>query len=195
MSASKETGGTNGPQEMKRSSRIGEAWGSPRWRCCLAPRTDFAFVVIEASPRYKRPDRRREKTETVKLESVIQIDAPPDVVWAVTVDLERWPEWTPTTQSVKRIDRGPLDIGSAAIVKQPGLPEARWVVSAITPGERVTRETRIRGIRMIATHQINATPTGAQSVLRVELRGLVARLLWPLIGRSGDDLWSRKTQA
>ena len=28
----------------------------------------------------------------MKLESVVQIDAPPNVVWRVTMDVERWPE-------------------------------------------------------------------------------------------------------
>lgn len=133
----------------------------------------------KSSPRCER--RHELVRAAVKVESVTQIDAPPELVWGVTVDLERWPEWTPTTQSVKRMDQGKLNIGSAAIVKQPGLPEAKWVVTAITPGECFTWETRIRGIRMIATHQITATHRGAQCVLRVELSGLVARLLWPLL--------------
>lgn len=115
------------------------------------------------------------------LESVIQIGAPPHVVWAVTQDLERWPQWTPTMQSVKRVDQGPFDVGSTALIKQPGLPEAKWVVTALAPGERFTWETRVRGIRMIATHEITATEHGTRSVLRVEMAGLVARLLWPLL--------------
>jgi uncharacterized membrane protein len=117
----------------------------------------------------------------MRLEDIIRIEASPEVVWAVTEEIECWPEWTPTMESVKRIDQGQFDVGSAALIKQPGLPEATWVVTALTRGERLTWESRIRGIRMIAIHEIRAAETGTQSVLRVEMSGLVARLLWPLI--------------
>lgn len=125
----------------------------------------------------------------MKLENVIQIDAPPDVVWATTVDVERWPEWTPTVETVKREDQGEFAVGSAALIKQPGLPEARWVVTSLTPGERFTWETRVRGIHIIGTHEIRTVPKGSESVLRLELSGIVVWLLWPLIrSRSGKAL-------
>ena len=118
------------------------------------------------------------------LENVICIDAPQSVVWTVTMDIERWAQWTPTVTRVKRLDSGPLTRGSAALIKQPGLPEAKWVVTALIPGERFTWETRIRGIRMIATHELSTQETKTQSLLRVEMSGIMARLLWPLIGFS-----------
>jgi uncharacterized membrane protein len=115
------------------------------------------------------------------LENVIRIDAPQDVVWNVTVDVENWPQWTPTVKSVKRLDEGPFACGSAALIQQPGLPEAKWVVTALISGERFTWESRILGIRMIGTHELSTKDTGTQSALRVEMSGIVARLLWPLI--------------
>ncbi len=124
----------------------------------------------------------------MKLENVVHIDAPQEVVWAVTEDIERWPEWTPSVESVTRIDHGQFDVGSAALIKQPGLPEAKWFVTAFTRGERFTWESRVRGIQMIATHEIRAAASGTQSVLRVEMSGLVAVLLWPLIRFSARRL-------
>lgn len=117
----------------------------------------------------------------MKLRHVIHIDAPPDVVWAVTEDIERWPEWTPTVNSVKRLDQGEFDVGSTALLRQPGLPEAKWVVTALIRGAQFTWESRIRGIRIIATHEIIATETGTQSTLHIDLSGPVVFLLWPII--------------
>jgi len=117
----------------------------------------------------------------VRFENVIRIEASPEIVWAVTEEIERWPEWTPTMASIKRLDQGRFDMGSRARIKQPGLPEATWVVTALTRGERLTWESHMRGLRLIATHEIRAAETGTQSVLRVEISGLVARLLWPLL--------------
>jgi hypothetical protein len=47
---------------------------------------------------------------------------------------------------------------------------------------------------MIATHERGAAETSIQSVLRVEMSGLVARFLWPLIRFSRDGFWDRKTR-
>jgi uncharacterized membrane protein len=115
------------------------------------------------------------------LENVTSIDAPQSVVWNVTIDIERWPQWTPTVTSVKRLGQGPFDRGSAALIKQPGLPDAKWIVTSLTPGEQFTWESRVRGIRMIATHELSTREGATESALRIRMSGVVARLLWPLI--------------
>jgi uncharacterized membrane protein len=117
----------------------------------------------------------------MKVENLIHINVPSELVWAVTVDVERWPEWTPTVKSIKRIDRGPFREGSNATIKQPGLPEAQWVVTAFEQGKSFSWEARVRGIRMIGTHEVTAIPNGTQSVLRVQAFGVVACFMWPFI--------------
>jgi len=117
----------------------------------------------------------------MKTEHRLQIDAPPSLVWNVTIDVERWSEWSPTVLSVKRVDEGPFGIGSSALIRQPGLPETAWIVSEFTRGERFTWQTRVRGMRMIGTHELTPVGGGTASVLRLEVHGLAAALLWPLI--------------
>lgn len=115
------------------------------------------------------------------VEVVTSIDAPLEVVWETTVDVERWPQWMPTVQSVKRVDGGLFGRGSSALIKQPGLPEARWVVTAMTPGERFTWETTVRGMHMAGTHDLARQQDATRSLLRIEITGVVAWLIWPVL--------------
>lgn len=117
----------------------------------------------------------------MRIEEIIEIAAPPALVWAVTIDVERWPEWTPTVQAVRRLDDGALRVGSVARLQQPGLPEAEWVVTELTPERVFTWQTRVRGIGMVATHELEPSGNGTSNLLRIELSGIVARTVWPLI--------------
>ena len=117
----------------------------------------------------------------MRVEHVIHIAAPPDVVWAVTQDVERWPEWSPTVTSVKRVDEGPFRLGSTARIKQPLQPEAEWVVTEFVGGQRFAWETRRRGLYMKGTHELSPDDAGTKSLLRVEAKGAAAALLWPLL--------------
>lgn len=65
----------------------------------------------------------------------IHIDAPSEIVWAVTADVERWPEWTPTVTSASLLDDRPLGLGSVACLKQPGWAASEWRVTDLKPGE------------------------------------------------------------
>ena len=115
------------------------------------------------------------------VENRISIAAPAAIVWQVTEDVERWPAWTPTVTSVKRMTSGPFGPGSIARIKQPAQPESEWVVTEFTPGRSFSWETRRRGLRMVGSHEIVPTSDGSESILRVEASGLVGRILWPIL--------------
>lgn len=131
----------------------------------------------------------------MKLENHKQIDAPPAVVWAVTEDVERWPEWTPTVQSAQRLDDGPFDVGSKARIKQPGLPETEWTVTSLSRGNGFTWETRVRGMHLVATHALAPSGVGTNSTLHIEMSGVAAVLLWPLIRSSASKSLERENAA
>lgn len=115
------------------------------------------------------------------IENTIHIEAPPDVVWAVTVDIDRWPEWTPTVTAARRLDEGPFGVGSVARIEQPGQPASDWTVTEHVREERFTWETRRRGLRMVASHQVRGEGSGTSNTLRLRASGWVAVVLWPVL--------------
>ena len=57
-----------------------------------------------------------------------EVDAPPEVVFAVLNEVESWPDWTPTVTRVERLgDAGaPLALGDRLRIVQPKVPPAEW---------------------------------------------------------------------
>lgn len=117
----------------------------------------------------------------MRISDTIHIAAPAEDVWAVTVDIERWPEWTPTVTSVTRPDTGPLKVGSIVRITQPMQPPAEWVVTELVPGKVFSWETRRRGLHMIARHEIIPEGATTRNVLHLEAKGAAAVLFWPLL--------------
>ena len=126
------------------------------------------------------------------VEDAIYIEARPDVVWTVTVDVARWPEWTPTVTSVVRIDDGPFGLGSVALIKQPGQPPSEWTVTAFIPGKRFWWETRRTGLQMRAMHEVAPEGSGTTNLLRVEVTGILAVLFWPVLRLAVPHALSRE---
>jgi uncharacterized membrane protein len=115
------------------------------------------------------------------------IDAPVDVVWRLTTDVEAWPATTPTIRSVRRLDDGPLRIGSRAAVKQPGQAEAVWTVSTLDPGREFSWQSPRRGLMMTGTHTVTADGPGCRNTVALDVTGPLSGpfglLLGPLFRR------------
>ena len=117
------------------------------------------------------------------IEHRLDIEAPPSVVFALNTNIERWPSLTPTVTSVERLDQGPLRVGSQARIKQPWQRPTVWTVTALEPDARFVWGAASAGVTAVATHLVEPTPSGARNVLRLELSGVGARLLSPLLRR------------
>ncbi len=111
------------------------------------------------------------------------VNAPPEEVWRLFVDLERWPEMTKSIREVHRVDDGPLRIGSEAIVKQPRLPRARWRVTELEPGRSFTWETTSGGVTAAGGHIVDADGQGSVITLTLCLHGPLAWLMEAFLGR------------
>jgi uncharacterized membrane protein len=110
----------------------------------------------------------------------IDIEAPPDRIWAALRDIEHWSEWSPTVISIRRLDAGQLAVGSRAIVRQPKLLPARWQVTEIEEGRGFTWATAGPGLLVTAHHYIEAAASSSRVTLSLDFSGpfgaLVARL-------------------
>ena len=113
----------------------------------------------------------------------IEINAPPDHIQAILLDVERWPEWTASTTSVRRIDQGPFVLGSRARVQQPKLRPAVWEVTELND-RKFTWVTRSPGVQITAGHLVEPTRVGSRVTLSLKFSGLLAPLVGWLYGRS-----------
>ena len=82
----------------------------------------------------------------------LNVKAPAERVWEQFLDVERWPQMTKSISEVRRLQDGPLQVGSQAIIKQPGLPRARWQVTELDPGHSFTWQTSSGGVTTAGSH-------------------------------------------
>ncbi len=94
----------------------------------------------------------------------VEIAAPVERVWEVLSDIEHWPEWTETVTSVKRLDEGPLRLGSRAKIDQPKIPETEYVVTQLDPGRSFTWVASGPGVTTTARHDVEVVPEGRSRV-------------------------------
>jgi hypothetical protein len=122
-----------------------------------------------------------------KFSIMTEIAAPPERVWAVMIDTNRWHEWTPSVTSIKRIGDGKFAVGSRLIIRQPKFPPALWKLTAIEPGHAFTWVSSAPGMRVVARHSVEKIPSGSRATLSLELQGL----LGGMFGRLTKDITER----
>ncbi len=108
----------------------------------------------------------------------IDIDAPAARVWAVLSDVERWPEWAPTVTSVRRLEEGPLAVGSRVRIEQPKIPPTEYTVTELEPGRSFTWKATGPGVRTTARHRLeDRGADGTRVTLAVEQAGPVGAVM------------------
>ncbi|MEZ0448884.1 SRPBCC family protein [Cellulomonas sp. ICMP 17802] len=117
------------------------------------------------------------------LRHAVTVEAPPERVWAVVVDVERWPERIPTVDAVERLDDGPLAVGSRTRLHQPRLRPAVWTVTELVDGSSYTWESRSSGVTVTASHLVEPHLDGSRLTLTLTVSGPLSGVGW-LMSRS-----------
>ena len=112
----------------------------------------------------------------------MSIQAPPQKVFAVLCDVERWPEWTPTVLSVRQLSGSPFAVGSRYEMRQPKLRTAIWQVTDLEQQRIFNWEASAAGLRMKAGHSVDPDGTGSRVELSFEMSGFLAPLISRLYG-------------
>jgi len=107
----------------------------------------------------------------------VDISAPPDRVWDVMSDAERWHEWTPSVRSIRFLGAGPLSVGRRALIRQPKFPPAVWTITALEPGRSFTWRTGAPGMWVYGRHSVESIPGGARARLELHYEGAIGNLL------------------
>ena len=112
------------------------------------------------------------------LQHTVTIVAPPERVWALVVDVKRWPERIPTVDSVERLDAGALVVGSRTRLQQPRLPTAEWTVIELADGSSFTWESSSPGVTVTAEHVVEPHPDGCRLILAMTVSGPMSGIGW-----------------
>lgn len=111
------------------------------------------------------------------------VRASAEEVWPLLVDVERWPTMTASMREVRRVDTGPLRVGSEVFVIQPKLPPMRWRVVEFDPGRSFTWVAKAGGVTTTAGHIVEPRGDGSKVTLTLEHRGFFAGAINAMLGR------------
>ena len=103
----------------------------------------------------------------MQVETEVEIEAPPERVWEVMTDVERWPEWTASVERADRLDGGPLRVGSRIRVKQPKFPPVVWEVTDLDPGRSFSWTAKNVGLTSVGHHRVASRADGGATVTLV----------------------------
>ncbi|HEY0152832.1 MAG TPA: SRPBCC family protein [Longimicrobium sp.] len=123
----------------------------------------------------------------MRFTNTTKVDAPPEVVFGVLCEVERWHEWTPTVTRVERLDAtgAPLALGSRLRIVQPKVPPAEWTVTEFEEGRGFRLFSRSPGATVKADHRAEPGDGGQRSrvTLSVTFTGFLGRIIgWLMRG-------------
>jgi carbon monoxide dehydrogenase subunit G len=129
----------------------------------------------------------------VKFSSSVEIDAPPDRVFALVDNLEDWPQWIPSIKKIEKVTEGPLREGSQIrVTARSGITvKLLMTITEFVPGQRGVMQGKVLGTKMIRYYTFESVGQRTRLTAGGEVSGLLAFL----VRRGGQRLSEEIVQA
>jgi uncharacterized protein YndB with AHSA1/START domain len=119
------------------------------------------------------------------------VHAPAARVWELLVDVEGWPAWTESMREIKRLEDGPLVVGSRSRVTQPKGRPMVWTVTKLEPMREFTWVAAGPGLSFEAVHRIDRARPEAGSAVATTLEFIATGpLAWLAVAMAGSRIRS-----
>lgn len=130
----------------------------------------------------------------MNIQTSVDIRTEAKSVWDTWMDVERWPEWTRSIESIERLDSAGLGLGSRFRIRQPGIPAAIWAVTEFELGRSFTWGSQIFGVRNVAAHRLEPRGEIASVTLTLEQTGWLARLIRSKAEKTAREFLAMESQ-
>ena len=129
----------------------------------------------------------------MKFSSTVEVDAPPEKVWALVNDLEEWPQWIPSIKKIEKLSEGALGIGSQIRVtaKSAITVKLLMTITEFVPGQHAVMRGKVLGTDLIRYYTFEPVDQRTRLTAGGEVSGLLAFL----VRRGGQALSEEIVQA
>jgi len=112
----------------------------------------------------------------VRFSSSVEIDAPPDRVFALVDNLEDWPQWIPSIKRIEKVTEGPLKAGSQIRVTAKSVITTTFLMTVIdfVPGQRGVMQGELLGTKMTRYYTFESVGQRTRLTAGGEVSGLLA---------------------
>ena len=129
----------------------------------------------------------------LKFSSSVEIDAPPEKVWALVNEFEEWPQWIPSIKKIEKLSEGALGEGSQirVIAKSTITVKLLMTITEFVPRRHAVMQGKVLGTEMTRYYTIEPVNGGTRLTAGGEVSGLLAFL----VRRGGQALSEEIVQA
>jgi carbon monoxide dehydrogenase subunit G len=116
---------------------------------------------------------------TMKFSSSVEIDAPPEKVWALVNEFEEWPQWIPSIKKIEKLSEGALGEGSKICVtaKSTITVKLLMTITEFVPRQHAVMQGKVLGTEMTRYYTIDPMNGGTRLTAGGEVSGLLAYLV------------------
>ena len=115
----------------------------------------------------------------MKFSSSVEINAPPEKVWALVNELEEWPQWIPSMKKIEKISEGVLGEGSQIRVTAKSVITVKLLmtITEFVPPQHAVMQGKALGTRMTRYYTLEPVNQGTRLTVGGEVSGLLAFLV------------------